>query len=270
MTCHEHWSRWARYDFFRPNDARPTLTDEATAKGRRSADGVTAGAACCMFGGGRTVWVRDGPPLRKPELGSERLLPLSCVDHVATKFPSIDELVRSGKGSNLGSDGGKWSACTHLAVYGFNFATFFARHLAYGLRPRSVLEFGCGIGTTADFRAARAGREPLSAEPSPCSRTSSRIRRAGALRPVQLAMDAFDASAAPCVRDLFGGATTFDLVLAGAARPHAETVLEENAEPNAQKRRAWLEGMWMALWPKLDLTIRRLKLGRGASPASAA
>ena len=388
-TCHEHWSRWARYDFFRPNDARPTLTDEATAKARRSVDGVTAGAACCMFGGGRTVWVRDGPPLRKPELGSERSLPLSCVDYVATKFPSIDELVRSGKGSNLGSDGGKWSACTHLAVYGFNFATFFARHLAYGLRPRTVLEFGCGIGTTADFLARHVpgGSRVVCVEPEPMlADVFAHPARAGALRPVQLAMDAFDASAAPCVRDLFGGATTFDLVLSlevaehlsedrvdrmvdylaaatgqylvfSAARPgqggtghidgsshywqwwmrafekrglrylpelssalrlsagpdrgydlyqntfamgapgavdrsdvpaevgdwncgiytsafcgqlhgpHAKPYSKKlNSEPNAQKRRAWLEGMWMALWPKLDLTIRRLKLGRERKP----
>ena len=49
--------------------------------------------------------------------------------------------------------------------------------------------------------------------------------------------------------------------------PHAKSYSKKlNAEPNAQKRRAWLEGMWMALWPKLDLTIRRLKLGRERKP----
>ena len=49
--------------------------------------------------------------------------------------------------------------------------------------------------------------------------------------------------------------------------PHAKPYSKKlHAEPNAQKRRAWLEGMWMALWPKLDLTIRRLKLGRERKP----
>ena len=49
--------------------------------------------------------------------------------------------------------------------------------------------------------------------------------------------------------------------------PHAKPYSKKlNSEPNAQKRRAWLEGMWMALWPKLDLTIRRLKLGRERKP----
>lgn len=49
--------------------------------------------------------------------------------------------------------GGEWSPCTHLKVYGLNFAPMVARFLAFQLAPKTALEFGCGLGTTSDYIA---------------------------------------------------------------------------------------------------------------------
>jgi SAM-dependent methyltransferase len=61
--------------------------------------------------------------------------------------------------------GKEWSPCTHLKNYGLNFAPFVARFLAYQLAPRTVMEFGCGLGTTSDFVARFAGAQVTCIEP---------------------------------------------------------------------------------------------------------
>ena len=71
-----------------------------------------------------------------------------------------------------GARGGHWSSCTHLKRYGINFAVFFARFLAYHIRPASVLEFGCGQpkGTATSYpRTWR--KKKCSASPRICPLT---------------------------------------------------------------------------------------------------
>jgi hypothetical protein len=104
-----------------------------------------------------------------------RTLPLTCqpFEMKPGSFPTIEEFAlenyqmmeaeRKARGINeesedegevvMGDKGGHWNACTHLNVYGINFMPFFARMLSHGFRPKSVLEFGCGLGTTSDFVA---------------------------------------------------------------------------------------------------------------------
>ena len=87
-----------------------------------------------------------------------------------------------------GSSGGAWSACTHLSIYGLNIAPFFLRFLAMHLQPRNALEFGCGLGTTADFlaRFTPGGARITCVEPNEMH-TEVYLRRGLPYRPTQLA-----------------------------------------------------------------------------------
>jgi len=145
---------------------------------------------------------------------------------VATDFPSIDDLVESnpGGGRLVGSDGGKWTACTHITAYGVNFAAFLGRHLAYGLKPRSVLEFGCGLGTTSDFLARHVpgGSDVVCVEPEVMlGEVFAPSSRAGAQRPLQIAMDAFEPANAACAEALFER-TKYELVLTLEVAEHLD------------------------------------------------
>mmetsp|Transcript_17284 Transcript_17284/g.53971 ORF Transcript_17284/g.53971 Transcript_17284/m.53971 type:complete len:544 (-) Transcript_17284:39-1670(-) len=168
-------------------------------------DGPTAGEACCDLGGGRIIAVRESPRLIADAVDAS-FVPDECQRFVPRSFSSIDELTVAGKGEQHGMQGGKWTACTHLKKYGMNFAAFHARHIAYGLRPRTVLEFGCGLGTTSDFLARHipGGAHVVCVEPEVMlGEVFAHPARAAPARPVQIAMNSFEPAAAPCVDALY-------------------------------------------------------------------
>jgi len=87
----------------------------------------------------------------------------SLQEHCKSFLTEADEHVRGH--ATQGDSGGQWSACTHLKVYGLNFAPFLARFLSYQLAPKTALEFGCGLGTTSDFVARFANATVTCVEP---------------------------------------------------------------------------------------------------------
>jgi len=187
--------------------------------------------ACCARGGGKTIAVWSGPPVEKPvdhARWAAKWVPAECARHVVTEFQSIDDLVRlwkpgDDKRKHLGEAGGQWNACTHLSVYGTNFAVYFARALAFRLRPRSVLEFGCGLGTTSDFlaRFTPGGSRVICIEPEPML-AEIFAKNAPPRRPMQLAFNAFAPENEACVRDLTAQ-PRFDLVLSLEVAEHLES-----------------------------------------------
>ena len=189
-------------------------------------DGSLSSVGCCKFGGGRRVAIQETAAVI-PARGYEDValwVPVECRRFVATKFPTLESLVSDNKGSSLGQLGGHWSACTHLQVYGMNLAVFFARWLAFGLRPRSVLEFGCGLGTTADFLARHVpgGTRVTCVEPEPMlSDVFAHASRPAPLRPVQLAVDVFEKGLPElCAAELFSKTAQFELVLSLEVAEH--------------------------------------------------
>ena len=156
----------------------------------------------------------------------QTFIPNACHQHVVRSFPELTSLLEQGKGASLGSVGGHWSACTHVQLYGMNFAAFFARHLAYGLRPASVLEFGCGLGTTSDFlaRFAPGGSRVVCVEPE--AMLGEVFGGAGSSehpfprRPLQLAMLSFAPEAKSCSDQLFHTDMQFELVLSLEVAEH--------------------------------------------------
>jgi len=104
-------------------------------------------------------------------------LDTQCGKHEVTQssFPSVDEVLKksgSKAAASMGSEGGEWTACTHLKIYGMNLAVFFLRFLAFHVKPATVMEFGCGLGTTADFlaRFTPGGSRVTCIEPEPMLR----------------------------------------------------------------------------------------------------
>ena len=125
-----------------------------------------------------------------------------------------------------GAHGGSWSPVTHLreyAAYGLNTAPFLQRFLAFALRPRRMLEIGCGLGTTSDFvaRFAPGGAQVTCLEPSPMLRETFGLR-ALPYRPTQLSVNVFsdDDAGAPsaCRRAL--EARGFDLIASFEVMEH--------------------------------------------------
>ena len=149
-------------------------------------------------------------------------LPDTCHEHVVHKFPTLTSLLSRGKDSSLGSDGGHWSACTHIQIYGTNFAAFFARHLAYGIQPKTVLEFGCGLGTTSDFlaRFVPGGSKVVCVEPEAMLGEVFAGSKWFPQRPIQLAMLSFAPEAKSCSDKLFSTEMQFELVLSLEVAEH--------------------------------------------------
>ena len=189
-------------------------------------EGTSAVDACCFFGGGSQIILREARPLFDANVdvkAAKKVVPAACADYLATSFPSIGDLTTPGRG-HVGDRGGYWTACTHLDIYGLNFASFLARHIAYGLRPRTVLEFGCGLGTTSDFLARHVpgGAHVVCLEPSTMlGEVFASKSRVHPSRPYQLAVDVFDPAAKACARDLF--ARKFDLVLSFEVAEHLDS-----------------------------------------------
>ena len=97
---------------------------------------------------------------------------------------------------SVGRGGGHWSSCTHIGLYGINIAPFFLQFLAFTLQPRTALEFGCGLGATADYLSrfapvASGGADVTCIEPSTMTRE---IFGSRAGRPSQLAVNLLAAS----------------------------------------------------------------------------
>ena len=152
-------------------------------------------------------------------------LPVQCHEKRVREFPTLTSLLEKGKDSSMGNEGGEWSACTHISIYGMNFAAFFARHLAYGLKPKSVLEFGCGLGTTSDFlaRFVPGGSKVVCVEPEPMLGEvfgGEGTSRSFPSRPLQLSMLSFAPDAKDCSDALFNEDMGFELVLSLEVAEH--------------------------------------------------
>ncbi|KAL3912049.1 MAG: hypothetical protein SGARI_001349 [Bacillariaceae sp.] len=122
----------------------------------------------------------------------------------------------------MGAEGGAWSACTHLQRYGMNFMPFLARHLAFGLQPKSVLEFGCGLGTMSDFlaRFVPGGSQVVCVEPEPMLGEVFAQDKPFPYRPLQLAMYSFAKETAGCSNSLFSTDMGFELVVSLEVAEH--------------------------------------------------
>lgn len=155
---------------------------------------------------------------------AEQFLPIKCKNFLVQEFPTLTSLLEQGKGSSMGEEGGEWSACTHIQIYGMNFASFFARHLAYGLKPKSVLEFGCGLGTTSDFlaRFVPGGSNVVCVEPEAMLGEVFGEGSAQTFpnRPLQLSMLSFAPEARACSDALYNPQMKFELVLSLEVAEH--------------------------------------------------
>ena len=140
-----------------------------------------------------------------------------------------------------GSAGGAWTPCTHLREVGLNLGVFLMRFLAFELKPSTVLEFGCGLGTTADYlaRFVPNGTHVTCIEPEPMlSEVFS--RRPLPLRPTQLAFDALEkskASSRECARTI--ERRGFDLVYSFEVAEHVSSV-DALVPLLARSTRKWL------------------------------
>ena len=158
----------------------------------------------------------------------EQFVPKACDKVIVRKHPTIAELIAANKGADMGLHGGEWSACTHLKIYGLNFASNFVRGLAHGLKPASVLEFGCGLGTTSDFlaRFVPGGARVVCVEPEPMlgevygAGQSHLPQHRFPARPVQLAMMSFAPEARQCADKLFTQEMGFELVCSFEVAEH--------------------------------------------------
>lgn len=144
-----------------------------------------------------------------------------CDDFKETNFASLiptqeDDLKRASIHGGWG-----WTACDHVSLYGTNtFPYFLARLLAFEIPAKSVLEFGCGLGLTADYisRFSPHGARVICIEPYPM--LSEVInRRPWPQRPVQLTMDVFQSAALDCRRHLTN-VIKFDLVYSFEVAEH--------------------------------------------------
>ena len=131
----------------------------------------------------------------------------ACAPYEVDTFPTLRQQARGS--AVRGEAGGVWSACTHLKRYGLNTAPALMRFLAFGVRPRSALEIGCGLGTTADFLARQGGTMVTCIEPEPMLAEVFAARPLP-LRPTQLSIDLFkdksrqDEGTAACADALVG------------------------------------------------------------------
>ena len=155
---------------------------------------------------------------------AKEFLPRECRDFLVEEFPTLTSLIEKGKNASMGGKGGEWSACTHVKLYGMNFASFYARHLAYGLKPKSVLEFGCGLGTTSDFlaRFVPGGSKVVCVEPEAMLGEVFGEGSAQTFphRPLQLSMLSFAPEARHCSDALYNPEMKFELVITHEVAEH--------------------------------------------------
>lgn len=142
-------------------------------------------------------------------------LPAECHSFVS----DYEQLPVLSETTLMGESGGEWSPCTHLATYGLNFSPFFARFLTYQLAPKTVLEFGCGLGTTSDFIARHAKAQVVCLEPEKTLGaliSSLRKDNAGEGELKQLALNIFadDSKARACTQAMGKHDLVFSLEVA--------------------------------------------------------
>ena len=66
--------------------------------------------------------------------------------YIATRIDDNIEL-----NANQGDKGGQWNWCSHVIHYGPNFDRGIAGFISSVLQPKSLIEFGCGIGLYVNF-----------------------------------------------------------------------------------------------------------------------
>lgn len=126
--------------------------------------------------------------------------------------------------SNQGADGGAWSMCTHLERYGPNFDRGMANFIAGILRPRSALEFGCGIGLYINFieRFSTADHKEehrfFGIEPEPMLK--AKVFGQKPFNAQQLVMDIFEVE-----QQTLDDLGTFDVVLSSEVAEHIDIEL---------------------------------------------
>jgi len=128
--------------------------------------------------------------------------PLECNQFLVQTFPNLTEIVKRGISPDS-KDGGHWTPCTGLVEYGFSYHTVFGRFLSFVLKPKTVLEFGCGYGQQSDYlaRFIPGGSDVTCIEPEAMFEEVFQ-RRQFPHRPRQLAVNIFDAQAKDCFEAL--------------------------------------------------------------------
>eukprot|EP00929_Paragymnodinium_shiwhaense_P058027 TRINITY_DN29068_c0_g1_i2.p1 TRINITY_DN29068_c0_g1~~TRINITY_DN29068_c0_g1_i2.p1 ORF type:complete len:753 (+),score=137.21 TRINITY_DN29068_c0_g1_i2:117-2375(+) len=122
-----------------------------------------------------------------------------------------------------GEEGGDWNMCTHLGNYGLNTMPGLQRFLVHHLKPKSALEFGCGLGTTSDFVQRFAGAHVTCIEPDAGLLTSIRKsdeEKAGKGSYTRLGVNIFSDEAAPCFQELHAPGNGVDLVMSFEVAEH--------------------------------------------------
>jgi len=136
-------------------------------------------------------------------------LPAACLPFVA----QYDEHGTLAAKSTLAHGGGSWTVTDHLCAYGFNWPEPLGRFLTFQLKPKRVLEFGCGLGLTADY-LARFGRNTEVTCIEPQAMLPEVFATSGNKQLHHLMVDASKPRNTPdfdCIQEL--QATDFDLVL---------------------------------------------------------
>jgi len=129
-------------------------------------------------------------------------IPLECDKYWVKpgEFPTIEEIFNRGFTDGDDENGGNWTPCTSLRLYKFNYHVIFGQFLALILKPKSVLEFGCGLGQQSDFlsRFVPGGSDVTCIEPEPMFGEVF-DRRAAPNKPKQLAINIFKEESLNCV-----------------------------------------------------------------------
>jgi len=135
--------------------------------------------------------------------------------------------VRSAEGTSLdwiGDEGGKWSACTHLQKYGFNWSPGLARYLT-SLKPKTALEFGSGTGFHASYLAGHADTAVTCIEPDAAlgklnleNHLGGLSGSHGVIKPLALNIFSENSTAKQCVQDII--TQTYDVVMTFEVAEH--------------------------------------------------
>ena len=111
-----------------------------------------------------------------------------------------------------GEHGGEWDWCVHVGFHGLLFDWGFSRFVAFHLKPRSTLDFGCGIGLHVDYltRYEEANMtHAVGIEPNPMSAAGifGRKHPRARIPPIGLAMNVAEQP-----DDILDAVGTFDVV----------------------------------------------------------
>jgi hypothetical protein len=124
-----------------------------------------------------------------------------------------------------GEHGGEWDWCVHVGFHGLLFDWGFSRFVAFHLKPRSTLDFGCGIGLHVDYltRYEEANMtHAVGIEPNPMSAAGifGRKHPRARIPPIGLAMNVAEQP-----DDILDAVGTFDVVYTLEARTRPPPLL---------------------------------------------